>query len=328
MSLLNRLAETWYRPGPIPWVLLPFSWLYCLLVALRRLLYRVSILRRHRVSAPVIVVGNITVGGSGKTPLVIWLARHLRTLGYRPGIVTRGYGGRSKTWPRLVMADTGTAEVGDEPVLIARHAGCPVMADPDRVRAARALLTQQQCDLILSDDGLQHYRLARDIEIAVIDGERRFGNGFCLPAGPLREPIGRLQQADLTITLGAARAGEHRMDLVETGYRAVEGGAVKPLDTFRGQHVHALAGIGNPGRFFGHLRKLGVQPSEHPFPDHYEYREADLRFGDNLPVIMTEKDAVKCRSFSGPLWYLAVEAKPDVDFASALSARLKEVKRG
>ncbi|OGI40084.1 MAG: tetraacyldisaccharide 4'-kinase [Candidatus Muproteobacteria bacterium RBG_16_62_13] len=328
MSLLNRLADSWYRPGTVTWLLLPFSGLYCLLVGIRRQLYRVSILRRQHVPAPVIVVGNITVGGSGKTPLVIWLALHLRSLGYRPGVVTRGYGGRSKSWPRLVTTDTGPADVGDEPVLIARHAGCPVMADPDRVRAARALLAQHQCDLILSDDGLQHYRLARDIEIAVIDGERRFGNGFCLPAGPLREPISRLKRADLTVTLGAARPGEYRMDLTETGYRAVEGGALKPLDAFRGQSVHAVAGIGNPGRFFAHLRKLGVQPIEHPLPDHHEYREADLRFGDNLPVIMTEKDAVKCSSFSGPLWYLAVESKPDVDFASALSARLKEVKRG
>lgn len=328
MSLTSRLADTWYRPSPITWLLLPVSWLYCLLAVARRRLYCAGVLRRRRVSAPVVVVGNLTVGGSGKTPLIIWLARHLRDRGYRPGVITRGYGGGSKSWPERVTADTSPAIVGDEPVLIARHAGCPVMADPDRVRAARALVAEQRCDLILSDDGLQHYRLARDLEIAVIDGERRFGNGFCLPAGPLREPAGRLKDVHLTVTQGAAGTGEYRMDLAETGYRAVEGGALKSLDQFRGRQVHAVAGIGNPHRFFAHLRKLGAQPIEHPFPDHYKYREADLRFGDDLPVIMTEKDAVKCRSFSGPLWYLAVEAKPDVDFASALSARLKEVKRG
>jgi len=328
MNLLNRLADTWYRPSWITGLLLPLSWLYCLVAAGRRLLYRRGVLHSLRMPVPVIVAGNITVGGSGKTPLIIWLARHLRDRGYKPGIVTRGYGGRSTGWPQPVTADSDPAEVGDEPVLIARHAGCPVMADPDRVRAALALLAGKQCDLILSDDGLQHYRLERDIEIAVIDGERRFGNGHCLPAGPLREPVSRLQSAHLTVTLGVARPGEYRMDLSEAGYCAVEGGAPKPLETFRGRQVHAVAGIGNPGRFFGHLRKLGVQPIEHPFPDHHVFREADLRFGDELPVIMTEKDAVKCRTYAGPLWYLAVEAKPDFDFASALSARLKEITRG
>ncbi|MEK6550937.1 MAG: tetraacyldisaccharide 4'-kinase [Pseudomonadota bacterium] len=328
MSLLARLPEHWYRRTPLSWLLWPVSWLYCLLVGCRRFLYRTGVFKSQSLPAPVIVVGNLTVGGSGKTPLVIWLARHLRDRGYRPGIVTRGYGGSLLRPPQRVTTASDPAIVGDEPLLLARHAGCPVMADADRVRAARALATELQCNLILSDDGLQHYRLARDIEIAVIDGERRFGNGFCLPAGPLREPIGRLKDVHLTVTQGVARPGEHRMDLVETGYCAVEGGALKPLDIFNGQQVHAVAGIGNPGRFFGHLRKLGVRPIEHPFPDHHVFREADVRFGDDLPVIMTEKDAVKCSSFSGPLWYLAVEAKPDFDFASALSARLKEVRRG
>ncbi len=328
MSWRRRLDETWYRPGPITWLLLPLSWLYCLLVAIRRRLYRRGILRRHRVSVPVIVVGNITAGGSGKTPLIIWLARHLRERGYRPGIVTRGYGGNAASWPQVVTRDSDPGAVGDEPVLIARRADCPVIADPDRVQAARLMVTLG-CDLILSDDGLQHYRLARDIEIAVIDGERRFGNGFCLPAGPLREPVGRLKTVDLVVVQGEpSHPGESGMELTATGFCPVADGLVRPLDAFRGQSVHAVAGIGNPGRFFGHLRKLDVQPIEHPFPDHHEYRETDLRFGDNLPVIMTEKDAVKCRSFPGPLWYLAVEAKPDVDFVSALSARLKEVMRG
>jgi tetraacyldisaccharide 4'-kinase len=327
MSLAGRLTETWYRPSPVTALLIPFAWLYCLLAVLRRGLYRAGIFRRARARVPVIVVGNITVGGSGKTPLVIWLARELRARGYRPGVITRGYGGSAAAWPQVVAPDSDPAGVGDEPVLIARHAGCPVAADPDRVRAARQI-EALGCDVILSDDGLQHYRLARDIEIAVIDGARRFGNGRCLPAGPLREPAGRLKSVHLVITQGDAGEGEHRFDLVETGYRAVAGGEPKPVDFFRGRKAHAVAGIGNPGRFFAHLRRLGVDVIAHPFPDHHAFRAADVRFGDDLPVIMTEKDAVKCRSFSGPLWYLTVEARPEAALAPALAARLKEVRHG
>lgn len=328
MSLLARLPEHWYRRTPLSWLLWPVSWLYCLLVIFRRFLYRTGALKSQSLPVPVIVVGNLTVGGSGKTPLVIWLARHLRDRGYRPGIVTRGYGGSLLRPPQRVTTESDPAIVGDEPLLLARHAGCPVMADPDRVRAARALATELQCNLILSDDGLQHYRLARDIEIAVIDGERRFGNGFCLPAGPLREPAARLREVDLIVTQGSGRDGEHSMELSATGFNPISGGGTKPIGHFNSQRIHAVAGIGNPGRFFVQLRKLGVEPIEHAFPDHHVYVPADLYFGDNLPIIMTEKDAVKCRSFDGPLWYLAVEAKPDFDFASALSARLKEVRRG
>jgi tetraacyldisaccharide 4'-kinase len=295
---------------------------------LRRALYAAGLLRHVRLPLAVIVVGNITVGGTGKTPLVIWLARWLRQSGYRPGIVTRGYGGRAREWPQAVHAASDPASVGDEPVLLARHTGCPVVADPDRVRAARTAMAGG-CDVIISDDGLQHYRLARDVEIAVLDGDRRFGNGRCLPAGPLREPVGRLAAVDACVTNGTAQAGELAMQLVETRFRALDSDREWPVTEFRGRRAHAVAGIGNPQRFFDHLRRLGVEVIEHPFPDHCYFTAADVDFPDELPVLMTEKDAVKCASFAGArMAYLAVEARPDPRLGELVLGKLKERSRG
>jgi tetraacyldisaccharide 4'-kinase len=321
------LEQHWYRRSALSLMLLPVSWIYCLLAVLRRGLYRAGVLRRERVPAPVIVVGNITVGGTGKTPLVIWLARHLAGAGFRPGVVTRGYGGKAADWPRLVHPDSDPGEVGDESVLLARRAGCPVMADPDRTRAARRLIAGHGCNVVVSDDGLQHYRLARDVEIAVIDGARRFGNGRCLPAGPLREPAGRLQAVDMRVTSGTAASGEIAMSLDESGIQSATG-RLAP-DALRGRRVHAVAGIGHPARFFGHLRRLGMEVVEHPFPDHHAYTAGDFAFAGDEPVIMTEKDAVKCERLNiAPFSYLVVEARPDAELGAQVIRKLKEIAGG
>jgi tetraacyldisaccharide 4'-kinase len=324
---MSAIERHWYRHSLLSAALLPLAWIYCLLVLLRRGLYRLGLLRVERLPVPVVVVGNLTVGGTGKTPLVIWLARFLADHGFRPGIVTRGYRGQSAEWPRQVLADSDPRDVGDEPVLLARRAGCPVMADPDRARGAHKLVADHGCTVIVSDDGLQHYRLGRDIEIAVIDGARRFGNGHCLPAGPLREPVWRLRSVDARVTLGDPAPGEWGMRLVNSGLQTPTG--VLPPDAWKGVRVHAVAGIGHPARFFDQLRGLGMEVIEHPFPDHHAYRPEDYDFEGEEPVLMTEKDAVKCeRLKSRPFSFLRVEARPDPRLGNTVLHRLKEVARG
>lgn len=319
----------WQRLTPLSLLLWPLSVLFCLLVAARRALYRTGLLQRQRLPVPVIVVGNLTVGGTGKTPLVIWLATMLKDAGFNPGIVTRGYRGRSRAWPLAVSPDSSPAEAGDEAVLLAQRSGCPVVAGPDRAADARLLL-DRGCNVIVSDDGLQHYRLQRDFEIAVIDGARRFGNGLCLPAGPLREPVSRLRQTDWRVSNGPPLTGELGMELVRTGiYRLDTPAQRAEPDDFRSGPVHALAGIGHPERFFDSLRVLGLDIIPHPFPDHHAYRPADLEFSDQTPILMTEKDAVKCRGFAKPHhWVVAVAARPEPRLASAIRQRLKEIQRG
>jgi tetraacyldisaccharide 4'-kinase len=326
---VNWLQTHWYRKSIVSVALLPLSWVYLLLSGFRRGLYRNGVLRRTRLSVPVLVVGNITVGGTGKTPLVVWLAKLLRRQGYRPGIVARGYGGRSTQWPIYVSAESDPDQVGDEAVLLARASACPVMAAPDRVLAARKLLDEHDCNIIVSDDGLQHYALARDVEIAVIDGTRRFGNGYCLPAGPLREPPTRLRGVHARVANGAPRAGELGMRLQALCFRSVSApGRQRPIGAFAGKRVHALAGIGNPARFFQQLRALDIDPIERALPDHYRYRPQDIEFADDAPVIMTEKDAVKCQPFADQrCWYLEVEAQPDPALAEQILRLVKTVRR-
>jgi tetraacyldisaccharide 4''-kinase len=320
---MKRLDHYWYSLNPVALLLLPLSWLFCTLVALRRMAYRHGWLPSERLPVPVVVVGNITVGGSGKTPLVIWLAQWLQRQGYRPGIISRGYGGLAAQWPQPVTADADPRLVGDEPVLIAQRSGCPMAVGPDRVAAGRLLLQQHDCNIIISDDGLQHYRLARDVEIAVVDGARRLGNGFCLPAGPLREAPARLGSIDLQVGNGAAEAGEFLMTLQPQLAVQLHGGARQPLEQFRGRRVHAVAGIGNPVRFFQLLRDHGISVIEHPFPDHYRYSVADVQFGDGLPVLMTEKDGVKCRAYGDEhLWAVAVAAQLPDAFGTRLLSLL------
>jgi len=320
------IEQHWYRDTFLSRLLVPLGSLYCFLAVLRRALYRCHVLRPSHPGVPVIVVGNLTVGGSGKTPLVIWLARFLKERGRQPGIVTRGYGGSAAEWPQTVTPESDPDAVGDEPVLLARETGCPVVADPDRVRGARQLVQALGCDSIVSDDGLQHYRLARDLEIAVIDGARRFGNGRCLPAGPLREPLSRLSAVDARVTLGAPQAGEWGMSLAAGAFHRLEAPeATTEVDYFRGPPVHAVAGIGNPARFFDHLRHLGLEVIEHPFSDHHRYRTEELQFRDGGEILMTQKDAVKCERLAGVTgWYLTVTARPDPALGDFLQRWLQE----
>lgn len=321
---MSALERHWSRITPVSVALLPLSLLFCLLVQMRRFLYRLGLLPVVKIPIPVIVVGNITVGGTGKTPLVIWLAHVLAQAGYRPGIVTRGYRGESPEWPVAVTGMTPARIAGDEAVLLARRSPCPVMAGPDRAGSARQLAAQG-CNIILSDDGLQHYRLARDLEIAVVDGSRRFGNGLCLPAGPLREPLSRLGSIALQVTNGVPAAGEIGMHLEATGFSNLLGAGAPVMAGHFSSTVHAVAGIGNPERFFTTLCDLGLSIVPHAFPDHYAYRPEDLEFGDDRPVIMTEKDAVKCEAFAKPhYWALTVSAQPASDLAERILRRLKE----
>lgn len=310
---MNGLASHWYRTTPLTLLLLPLSWLFCAVALGRRWAYHTGLLKIQRLPVPVIVVGNISVGGTGKTPMVAWLVALLRKEGYRPGIISRGYGGGAAHWPQQVRPDSDPAMVGDEAVLLARRCRCPMAVGPDRPAAARALLEHADCDIIISDDGLQHYRLGRDVEIAVVDGVRRFGNGHCLPAGPLREPVRRLRTVDVVIANGTAGPREYAMKLQPASLRNLQQAEkTRPLKQFAGQRVHAVAGIGNPRRFFELLTSHGVEVIEHPFADHYPFRAGDIDFGDELPVLMTEKDAVKCQAFAkAHHWYLPVDAQLD-----------------
>ncbi|AHK78889.1 tetraacyldisaccharide 4'-kinase [Ectothiorhodospira haloalkaliphila] len=329
--MVKRLEDYWADRNPVALTLYPLSLLYCGLALLNRL--RLEWRARMRPRLPVravVVVGNVTVGGTGKTPMVVWLCNWLREHGYRPGVVSRGYGGRSRTWPREVTPRSDPAQVGDEPVLIATRGGCPVCVGPDRNRAAHLLLAQHDCDVIVTDDGLQHYALRRDLEIVMVDGERRFGNGFCLPAGPLREPLERVREADyVVVTGGEAQSGEYAMRLVSQVAMSVrDPGRTRPLSDFVGQRVHAMAGIGHPPRFFAMLRERGLEVVEHAFPDHHVYGNCDIRFGDGSPVLMTEKDAVKCRGIAGPEhWFVPVSAVPDQALALAILRSVQAVDR-
>lgn len=313
---MDRLLQAvWYRRKPL-WLfllLLPLSALFALVVGLRRLAYGRGLLGSVRVSVPVIVIGNITVGGTGKTPFVIWLAQWLQAKGWRVGIVLRGYGGQSTHWPRDVQADTSYTEVGDEAVLLAQRTGAIVVAGSDRAAAARRAV-ELGADFVLSDDGLQHYRLGRDLEIAVVDAARLLGTGWLLPAGPLREPSSRLAAVDLIVqTQRVAPANDQRINSPLLGQTsgagppnitaigqiaeavALTGDRRRALDSFRGERVHAIAGTGNPEAFFDALRARGLDVDGRALPDHAGASPADILFPDDAPVLMTQKDAVKCR---------------------------------
>ena len=324
MTFLDRYG---YSLNGIAVLLWPLSLLFGLAARVRRLLYLHGLRRSEAVPVPLIVVGNITVGGAGKTPLVARLVDLLREAGYQPGVISRGYGGQSAQWPQQVRADSNPRLVGDEPVLLARRCRCPIVVGPDRVAAARTLLDTHGCNVILSDDGLQHYRLQRDLEIAVVDGFRRLGNGACLPAGPLREPPSRLREVDFVVGNGAARGSEYLMSL--RGDRAVnltDPGISVSLAGFSQSTVHAVAGIGDPGRFFDQLRHARLRILEHPFPDHHAFRPQDLHFPQDLPVLMTEKDAVKCQTFAPEgCWYVPVSARLEPAFEEDLLKRLASV---
>jgi tetraacyldisaccharide 4'-kinase len=322
---MKRLDYYWYTRSPWLVLLTPVSLVYRFAVWLRRLAYRSGLARSHRVDVPVVVVGNITVGGTGKTPLVAWLAGYLQSKGYRPGIISRGYGGRAKRWPQQVRPDSDPGIVGDEAVLLAGITRCPMAVAPNRVAAARALIEHSDCNVIISDDGLQHYALQRDLEIAVIDGIRRFGTGFSLPAGPMREPVKRLQEVDLVVVNGLGSGAEHPMRMrLGVAHNLKDSTLTRELSGFRGLAVHAVAGIGNPERFFQSLQQAGMQVVDHAFPDHHRFTPADIGFGDGKPVLMTGKDAVKCRHFASENdWYVPVEVEFSAEFCAQLDALLE-----
>ncbi|HTC17330.1 MAG TPA: tetraacyldisaccharide 4'-kinase [Steroidobacteraceae bacterium] len=326
----QRLTQLWYRERDAPALLQPLAALYGAVVSVRRRLYSGGWRRTGRAGRPVVVVGNLTVGGTGKTPLTLWLAQALGAHGLRVGIVARGYGSRGRG-VRRVQAQSDWREVGDEPLLLARRSGCPTVVSRDRLAAARALAAE--VDVVLADDGLQHLQLARDCEIVVVDGARGFGNQRLLPAGPLREGLARLASADAVVVNGAARhaslaqlpaAAVFTLELQMSEARQLAAPAAHtPLAAWRGQRVHAVAGIGNPARFFAALRAHGLELIEHAFPDHHPFSPAELAFADPLPVLMTEKDAVKCTSFANArLWYVPVSAYFEPAAAAALLGRV------
>lgn len=331
MKLYDMVNVIWSGDGALSRLLLPLSLIYATVSRKRREHFLKT--PPAKMNVPVIVVGNITVGGTGKTPMVIWLAEWLISQGWRPGVVSRGYGGRhADDKPRRVALEDDPAEVGDEPIVIARRSNIPIMVSPNREAAVHTLLRTTDCNIVISDDGLQHYRLWRDIEIAMLDGTRRLGNGRCLPAGPLREPAERLDTVDyVVITEGNPEPGEYALRLLMRDARRVNDpqGGVRPLSAFAGEVVHAVAGIGNPDRFFRALERTGLDVICHPFPDHYQFTPHDLEFSDGRPVIMTEKDAVKCRAFASEnVWCVPIDAKPDPAWIDAFSERLRRVSNG
>ena len=328
-----RRPAYWYGQSRVPLGARLLSMVYSGITGLRRRLYERKILRSRRSEAPVLVVGNIIVGGTGKTPLTIAIVQRLQAEGFKPGIASRGYGREDPSQPRWVDRESNPAKVGDEPALMAHHTQAKLRVDRDRVAAAKALV-KAGCDVIVCDDGLQHYRLARDIEIEVIDGRLRYGNAQLLPAGPLREPVERAQRCDFrVVNLGSSAAqagnagagfGEWPMKLLADQATPITGGRSRTLASFAGQRVHAVAGIGDPERFFTMLRACGIAVVPHAFADHHRYGAADFEFGSRLPVLMTEKDAVKCAEFAGDDWFsVPVRAELPEAFWVALLDKLR-----
>lgn len=323
LRVMLDLPRYWYRESlhPLTLALLPFSWLFAAVTALRRLAYRSGLFKTQRFPVPVIIVGNLTVGGTGKTPFVIWLSALLQSQGYRPGIVSRGVGGKKHLTPYRVQAQDVAKDVGDEAVLLAKHSGCPVMIGINRADAVRELLASTNCNVVISDDGLQHYRLKRDIEIAVIDGLRRFGNGCLLPAGPLRESPAR--KVDFTVVNGGDEEDAYTLSLQPSQLVALQDKQQKMLADFPHKKIHAVAAIGHPERFFISLRRAGFELITHVFPDHHLYQASDFHFTDSLPIVMTEKDAVKCGAFADArFWYLDINVKMNANFTQQFLKKL------
>lgn len=335
--MANWLQKQWLSFSCWHILLMPLSWLFGLISFARKALYKHGWLQSYRLNVPVIIVGNINVGGTGKTPLVVWLAEQLKIAGYKPGIISRGYGGTTKDI-QSVFADSNPQKVGDEPVLIAKHTNCPVFVSPNRVAAGLALLkAHPECNIVISDDGLQHYRLQRDVEIAVLDGARGFGNGALLPAGPLREPIARLTTVDVVISNGTAAhksivKNNDEISLIEMQlesgffYNLVDNSLKCDAHAFANQQVLAIAGIGNPERFFQQLRKLGLNFKSLALPDHHKFKSSDFSQVRAGIVVMTEKDAVKCASIAQPnYWVLPVVAVIGRDLIQIVQNKLQKI---
>lgn len=312
-------TRAWHEGHPALWLFWPLTLLFALLTALRRTLYQTGFLKSRQFQVPVVVVGNITVGGTGKTPLTLALIERLRAEGFTPGVVSRGYGGHAE-YPLLVNENVTARESGDEPMTLFQRTAVPLVVDPQRSRAVEHLLAHSTCDVVLCDDGLQHYALARDIEIAVVDGARGLGNGRLLPMGPLREKAPRLRHVQHVVINGDGFSWPEavRMQLAVQPWKNLRN-EEHPLPAM-GSRIHAFAGIGNPQRFFAQLAAEGFDVVPHAFPDHHDYATRELDFHDGLPVVMTEKDAVKCLTVAAEnWWYVPVKAVlPETFYASLL----------
>ena len=335
----QKFIDSWYHKRWWNYLLLPFSILFFVISRLRYFAYYYGLFKQTQWNIPIIVVGNITVGGTGKTPLVIALVEFLQRQGFKPAVVSRGYGGKYQQ-PTVLTAASKVSEVGDEACFIFQRTSCPVAVGKRRVAVVQLIQAKcPECNVIISDDGLQHYSMGRQVEIVVIDGQRRFGNGYLLPAGPLREPAKRLQQVDFIVSNGGLDLHETTFRVSPTGvktdkiqcmqlisqhaYQLLQPDKIMDLSDWQNQRVHAVAGIGHPQRFFQQLREQGIQLIEHPFPDHHFFQAEDLKFDDDVPIFMTEKDAVKCQSFANlQYWVVPVSAKLSDKFYQVLLKRL------
>lgn len=325
---MNVLEKAWYDGSRWPLLLYPLEKLFIAVSRYRRQKHE---LKQWSAPVPVIVVGNINVGGTGKSPVVIALIKLLREQGYQPGVVSRGYTANPPEFPYSVLPSSSVQEVGDEPLMIVQRTQVPMVIDPNRVNACQQLLKSHACDIIISDDGLQHYAMGRDIEIVVVDGKRGLGNGHCLPVGPLREQPRRLESVDMIVVNGAGgfyHEPSIQMHVLATTLVGLNNEKRYEFSDLKSTRVHAVAGIGNPNRFYDTLEELGFLPIKHSYPDHHLFKEADITFDDGLPVVMTEKDAVKCRGLKvdSPAYYLQVDAKLPVTFAHQLNEKLKSYK--
>ena len=339
--MLEQLQRGWRQPGWLNYAFLPLTFLYRLLHGLRYGCYKLGLCKRVRLQVPVIVVGGISVGGAGKTPLVIALARHYREAGMKPGIICRGYGGASRSWPMAVDHATDAGLVGDEAQLMFELSGVPVVAGPDRVRDGLMLVDKFDCDLVISDDGFQHYRLQRDADVVVIDGEAGLGNGWCLPAGPLREPPSAVTRADAIVfnilesSLPVPVLEERHPPVfsvsVELGVPYnLHSGEKRALEEFSGNHAHAVAGLGNPARFFTQLESAGVIVNKRAFADHHPFVESDFTGMEDAPILMTEKDGIKCRDMKAAqnMWAVPATVKPEPGLLKILNSKLEGAAHG
>ena len=344
--MLDKIQHGWRKPGWLNIILLPVSWLYSLVVFIRHSLYRLGVLKSVSLEKPVIVVGGISVGGVGKTPIVVELIHYFRDKGFKPGVISRGYGGESDFWPRQVDEHTDAALVGDEPKLIFEQTGAPVVVGPDRVADGRYLIDKLGCDLLISDDGFQHFRLRRDIDIVVIDGQfgpYGLGNGWCLPSGPLREAGRNLRRANMVVINGVGEGSGSESELGITGAGccsmsmelkqaySLKTGEERLLERFSGHTVYAVAGIGNPERFFLGLEQVGLTIIRKPFPDHHRFVQSDIpveTIEENvIPVFMTEKDGIKCKDLSNlnNLWVVSGKAILEKKFYDQLDILMEKV---
>ena len=327
--LHTSVMDAWYSESGWTSAFSPLSHLFSSMAERRKNQYQMQ--SRWEPPVPVIVVGNITVGGTGKTPVVTRLVKYLIQQGHRPGVVSRGFGSKGANYPLEVTECSSPGDVGDEPVMLAKQCDCPVVVDPDRVRGAQHLYNAHPCTVIIADDGLQHYNLKRHIELVVVDGARMLGNGLCLPAGPLREPPERLKSVDFVLINGEPASDPGvpytAFHLVPEALAPVEGQIRQVTPPPQSGKVHAVAGIGNPQRFFESLSALGFEVIPHPFPDHHGFSEPDITFNDGLPVIMTAKDAVKCQTFADANhWYLPVTTNIPSGVLAQLARRVEQAR--